>query len=58
MQTSSISITCRGPKAHDDTVHEMARDEAHHVPFHQQIFDLLGAKSFPPFFIILAKASR
>ena len=24
----------------------------------QQIFDLLGAKSFPPFFIILAKASR
>lgn len=54
MQTSSISVTRRGPKAHD----EMARDEAHHVPFHQQIFDLLGAKSFPPFFIILAKASR
>ena len=30
MQTSSISVSCRGPKAHDDTVHEMARDEARH----------------------------
>ena len=26
MQTSSIFVTCRGPKAHD----EMARDEARH----------------------------
>jgi hypothetical protein len=30
MQTSGISVSCRGPKAHDDTVHEMARDEARH----------------------------
>ena len=30
MQTSSISVTTRGAKPHDDTVHEMARDEARH----------------------------
>ena len=30
MQTSSISVTRRGPKAHDDTVHELARDEVRH----------------------------
>ena len=30
MQTSSISVTRRGPKAHDDIVHEIGRDEARH----------------------------
>ena len=39
MQTSSIFVTSRGPKAHDDTVHEMARDEARHGKGFQGLLD-------------------
>lgn len=30
MQISGIFVTCREPKAHDDIVHEIERDEARH----------------------------